>query len=274
MAVIDSSPELMSLFKEGMANGWDAGRFAAAVQGTDWYKDQSSAQREWDILRLSDPATAAARVAERTQLIQQTASSLGISLSKNGLGEIVSQSLSMGLNTAQIQGDIASKWAYNKNVAQTGLAGQTIDKLRTAANDYMVPLSDQTINAWTEKVLAGNATADDFTEYAKQQSASMFPVWSQQIKSGLTAQQLADPYRQTAAQLLGIDPNSVNFMDPKWRALIDTVDPKTGQHVPLSLADAQTQIRSNPTFGYDQSANGRQTAAQLTTQLAQAFGAI
>lgn len=42
----------------------------------------------------------------------------------------------------------------------------------------------------------------------------------------------------------------------------------------MLLADAQTQIRTDPVYGYDQSANGRQSAARLTTQLATAFGAL
>jgi len=276
-AVLNSNPELKALFASAMASGpdgWSSERFQAAVEGTNWWKKQSDATRQWKILSLTDPATAAARKAERVMLITQTAEGLGVKLSPAALSKIVNDSLTLGLDNAQIQGAIAKNWTYQAGVPESGVASTTIDSLKQASQDYLVPLSDQTINAWTEKVLAGNATAQDFTEYAKQQAHSLFPTMRAALDRGMTVQQYADPYKQLAAQTLNIDPNAIDFTDPKWRRALDQVDPTTKDRTVMSLSDWTKTLKTDPIYGYDKTAQAGQQSAAFVQQIAQTFGAL
>src|SRR5881394_153988 len=81
LAVINSDPQLRTLFAQGEAANWSQERFAAAVKGTNWYRRQSAAQREWYVLSREDPATAAARVQQRLGMVETEANQLGVSLS-------------------------------------------------------------------------------------------------------------------------------------------------------------------------------------------------
>lgn len=278
LAVINSSPDLQRIFKQVEAagpHGWDATRFQGAVEGTDWFRKQSDAQRQWQILSESDPATAKARIAERTQLITQTAAGLGVNLSPTVLAKIVNDSLALGFNDAQIQSDIAKNWTYKPQTASTGLAGASVNSFKQTAADYAVPLSDTAIQDWTQRVLNGNATAQDFTDYAKTQAKSLFPTLTGAIDAGQTVAQYADPYRQIASQTLGVNPDEVNWLDPKWQTAINqvTTDAKgVATRAPMSLSDWTAKIKTDPVYGYDQSAQGRQQGAQLATQIAQMFG--
>jgi hypothetical protein len=276
LAVLNSNPELKKIFQQAVApkNDWSTARFQAAVMNTTWYKTQSADTRQWLILQETDPATAKARVAARTTTITNAAGALGVKLSAQQLKDITSQSLLLGWTDAQVQGAISKDWNYNPSTAQAGLAGQTLDKINAAAAAYLLPLSDTTKNQWVQHVLSGLGTAEDFTEYAKQQAKSQFSWMAPQIDQGITVQQYLDPYRQQAAQLLGVGPDSIDFMDPKWRGLVETVDSKTAQRAPMTLADATTKMRTDPIYGFDQSQVGRQQGAQLVTQLASMFGNI
>lgn len=272
--VWSSSAELMNILKEGITNGWDTARVTSAVMNSNWYRTQSAPTREWITLREADPATASIREKARITTIQNTAGALGVNLSSAQLTEIASNSLLLGWTDAQVQRAIGADWTYNPNVAQKGLAAQALDKINTASQDYIVPVSAQAKQQWTSRVLAGTASVDDFTEYAKEQAAGLFPSWAKQIQAGATVRTLADPYAQQAGTILGINPSTIDWTDPKWRQLIDQVDPKTSDHSPMSLADAATTMRTNSAFGYDTSQQALQQGSALTTSLAQKFGAI
>jgi hypothetical protein len=55
--------------------------------------------------------------------------------------------------------------------------------------------------------------------------------------------------------------------------ILNQVDPKTGQRVSMSLDQALSAFRTDPTWGYDQTDKAKQDATQLATQLQQKFGA-
>lgn len=270
--VFNSNPDLMNTLKQALDGGWDGEQFSAHVMNTNWYKTTSAATREWQILQTGDPATAKQRIAARTTTIQDTAGALGVALSAKQLQQVTSDSLLFGWTDAQVQAAIGKSWSYDPHAVQSGLAATSIQAIRKTASDYLVPLSDATMQQWGTNILEGRASAQDFTAYAQSEAKRNFAVWGNQIDAGMTVKQLADPYGQLAGQALGIDPNSIDWSQSKWRSLIDQVDPKTNQHVPLSLSDAQSKIRTDPVYGYDTSAEGTQTAAKLATTLSQMFG--
>jgi hypothetical protein len=92
------------------------------------------------------------------------------------------------------------------------------------------------------------------------------------LDAGRTVTDFADPYKQSAVQITGINPDEFNLSDPKWRKAIDQVDPATGNRTVMSLADWQTKLRTDSVYGYDQTAQARQAASQLVTSLGQRMG--
>jgi hypothetical protein len=272
LSVLNSHPDLKKLFADSVKYGYTDDQFVAKLRATKWFQTTSETARNWSILQGADPATARQRMVARQATIAQTAASLGVSLTAAQLKDITNNTLMFGWTDLQTRQAISKDWHYGATTPTAGLAGQTIDQLRKTASDYLVPLSDNTLNQWTQNVLSGSATADDFTEYAKQQARSMFPTLSADIDRGVTVQQYADPYKQIAAQTLNINPEDVNFMDPKWRSALDNVDPTTKQRQPLSLSDWSAKIKTDSQYGYDTTAGARDQAAGLISSLNQAFG--
>ena len=149
-----------------------------------------------------------------------------------------------------------------------------MDTINKATQDYLVPVSDQTKQTWAQQIMSGYSSPNDYLEYAKTQAKSLFPSLAGAIDQGLTVSDYADPYRQLASQTLGINPNSVSFLDPKWRKAIDQVDPKTGNRTVMTLADWTTMLKKDPAYGWDKTPQAATEAANLTTKLAQMFGAL
>src|SRR5688500_713111 len=56
-------------------------------------------------------------------------------------------------------------------------------------------LPSSSLKTWTEKVIRGEATADDFEDYLKTQAVALFPMFKSQIDLGVTPDQWVDPYR-------------------------------------------------------------------------------
>jgi hypothetical protein len=272
MSVLNSNPELKALFAKAVKQTWSGDKFIAELRGTGWFRRTSDSARQWQILVGADPTTAAQRRKARLTTLVTEAAQLGVKMTTAQFWALRDNSLMFGWTDQQVRQVMGAAWKYSPTTASAGLAGQTVAQLKQTAQEYAVPISDAAINSWTQKTLEGLATADDFKSYAIQQAKSLFPTMTDQIDKGMTVDQIADPYRQSAAQLLGINPADVDFMQPKWREAIDKVDTTTGKRTVQSLADWQTQVRSDSRYGYDKTAGARQQASQLTDALSKTFG--
>jgi hypothetical protein len=109
--------------------------------------------------------------------------------------------------------------------------------------------------------------------YAIEQAKSLFPGLTAALDAGQTVDQYADPYKQIATQELNVNPADIQWTDPKWMKALNQVDPKTGARTSMSLDQWLSTLRTDPTYGYDQTNKAGQQAAQLATQLSQRFGA-
>jgi hypothetical protein len=274
LTVFYSNPELAQVFATAVAKDYTPQMFQAAVQNTKWYQTTSASARAWAILSETDKATAAAQTTERKLTVQLISQQLGTTMDAATLNQMATDSLLFGWTSDQIKSNLAQHWTYQPGTAQKGLAATAMDTINKATQDYLVPVSDQTKQTWAQQIMSGYSSPADYLEYAKTQAKSLFPALAAAIDQGLTVNDYADPYRQIASQTLGINANSVSFMDPQWRKAIDQVDPKTGNRTVMTLADWTTMLKKDPVYGWDKTPQAATEAANLTTKLAQMFGAL
>ena len=77
-----------------------------------------------------------------------------------------------------------------------------------------------------------------------------------------------------ASQTLGIDPNQVDFSDPKWAAAINVKDPKTGDVRSMNYDEWTTYLKQNDNYGWQDTADGRKQAQSFVNDLGVAFGKV
>lgn len=154
---------------------------------------------------------------------------------------------------------------------------QTLEQAyKATAADYMVPTSDQGAAQYVAQLvgsgLQGTAINDQLKTYFQTQAKSLYPTMAAAIDAGITPKAYTAPYQAVAAQLLGVPPDSINMMDPKYIRAVTQKDPKTGMPTAMSLFDWQQTLMSDPTYNYTSSQNAKDRASSLAQGIAEMFG--
>ena len=272
-AIIQGVPELTKLIKNAVSQKWSDSKFTYELQQTKWYKTTSASARTWDTNKKLDPASTQQQIDARSALIRESALNLGVNLDDATIAKLSEDSLRGNWDQQILDNSIgaeASKTSAGMSGLRTGFLGQ---ELKQTAADYGIQLSDQTFNMWVEKVARGQENTKSFKQYALNTAKALFPSITVQLDQGLTFQQITDPYKQTAARTLEINPETIDFTDPKWsKAITFTTD--KGEQRPMNSNEWGNYLRSERSLGYEYTNEARSRAYQVTSGLANLFGKI
>lgn len=278
-AFFNSDPSLKNLINsfsgQDPTNATTLARFQAALKDTPWYKTHSIAQRSWAQLQTGDPTEAAHQLLTMQQQITQQSKQMGVPLNGAQVKAMATSALSMyGQNVPQgtLSSMIGAEFKYNPGGSYSGDVGNDITTLKDLATSYGVPISDQTLQGWLHNIVQNGVDPKSYTDYLKMQAVSLHPTLKPQLDQGLTFQQAVDPVRQVAAQKLSIDPATVDFGQAKWQNLLQATDPSKGVIVPLTLAQVQQKVMSDPVYGYDKSPAGMADQSSLAGALRSELG--
>ena len=270
-AIIKSIPEVATLLQNAVSNDWSEAKFNYELSQTTWFKTTSTSARSWDLSEQTDPASAQQRVDNQAAQIKAKALSLGIRLDDTSVAKLAKDSLRGGWDETTITNSIGSQAMQSTTgVSQlrSGFIGQT---LRQTAADYGVSLSDDTFNQFVNKVATGQETQSSFQQYALQMAKSLFPGIAAQLDAGQTYKQITDPYKQTAAQILEMNPENIDFVDPKWSKAVTFVTDK-GEQRPMNYNEWGDYLRQTRSFGYEFTSEAQSRAYGVANDLARLFG--
>lgn len=270
-AIVKSIPEVATLLQNAVANDWSDAKFQYELSQTTWFKTTSSSARAWDLSEQSDPASAQQKVDNQAAQIKAKALTLGIRLDDTSVAKLAKDSLRGGWDETTITNSIGSQAMQSTaGVSQlrSGYIGQT---LRQTAADYGISLSDDTFNQFVNKVATGQESQNSFQQYALQMAKSLFPGIAAQLDAGQTYKQIVDPYKQTAAQILEMNPENIDFVDPKWSKAVTFVTDK-GEQRPMNYNEWGDYLRQTRSFGYEFTSEAQTRAYGVANDLARLFG--
>lgn len=276
-------PELLAIIDK--AGVWDALAYAAqnnqsnaqlqaALQNTPYYRSTTQADRGWDITTVIDPATAAQRLGEYAQQINNLASQTGIVLDPTTLTQLTKEAAANQWSSTLLRNNYVYAAHGIHTSGTTGENATDFNLVHQLASEYGVPISDQAAFLWADRLTAGSVDVNAVKGYMIEQAKSLYPGLAGALDQGITVAQYSDPYKQVAARELNINPNDFNLSDPKWSAALSQVDPKSGNKIPMSLDQWQTTVRTDPRYGYDHTLGAQSQASSLVTTLAKQFGAL
>lgn len=273
---IMNKPGVWDALVEAIQGGWgpSSDRFKVRMQQTEWYRQTPATERDWYIHSAIDPASAQQEIGEVSQRINNLRNRTGIELPPEVLTDITNRAAANKWSDSELRNNYVYAARGIHTGPSTGEGATDFNTVKTLASDYGVPISDQTAFLWADRLTAGSVDQNAVKGYMIEQAKSMYPSLAGAIDAGFTVRAYADPYAQVAARELNINPDDFQLSDPKWSAALSQVDPKTGQKMAMSLDQWQTQLRTDPKYGYDQTLGAQSQAASLTTALAQKFGAI
>lgn len=251
----------------------------AAVYPTPIVQEYNSIQQNLDKLKALSPGEYKAKVDIATNIVDTEINKQG--LTKTISAENRQKLIDAALNNAWSSADqrlIQAVGAYFNVGATKGLtsgtaAADVISQLKGLAADYMIPISDQTLDEMGKSISQGYTTLATQESWFKQQAASLYPFMAGTIDSTKPSVWFG-PLKQLIVQNLDVPIGSIDFNDPsgKWMNLATVKDPATGANIARSNADAVKEMRTNPIYGYDKTPGGIQAGFAIGTKLRSLMG--
>lgn len=269
LSVFLGDPEVGPLLQRGAREQWSPQRLEAELQQTNFWRRTSESQRQFDALMSQQPAEARQQVSARASEIAEQARQIGMPVDPRRLNQIATDSLRFGWQGTQLRDALTADFDYQAGMG--GQAGEAARQVKELAGQYLIPLSDQAVDNWTERIVSGAADQEAYRAYLVEQAKSLFPGMAGALDKGVTVSQYADPYKQIAARELEVAPEQIDLMDPKYRVMLDQVD-KQGNRTAMTLSQASEYLRGRPEWQQTGAANEK--AAALTESLLRSFGKV
>ena len=271
-----SQPGVLQVYADAINNTWAPDRIQSALENTDWWKNTPDTARQWQALQITDPATAAQKLQQYSEWINDAMAQTGVKLDTAGgmaspSFQFFAKAVTQGWDQSRVKYELLAQ--SNPSANTGGDIGGNAAQIRALASEYALPMSDAAIMQYAKQMSQGAIDMNGVKGYIVSQAKSLFPQLSAAIDSGVTVKQFAAPYVQMAQQELNVNPDSINFTDPKWMRLLNQVDPKTGQRAPMPLDQALQTMRTDPVYGYDSTHQAGADATALANAIDQKMGA-
>lgn len=267
-------PGVQETILKAAAEGWDNGKLQAALENTSYWKTTTRQQRAWDVAVATDPATAQRQFFLGAKRVQDMRLKLGVEITEDDYTRIASDAVRNGWSDDVTRTALlGAHAARGYRPAAGGDFGGTVTQLRSLAKDYGVTISDETLYAHATRLLDGAMDEVGAADYMRNQAKSRYARNAQLVAAldaGLSVRQFADPYVQTAAKELAINPEIVDLSQSKWARFLEE-SPEPGQQG-MTLDQWRQIVRSDEQYGWDRTQAARDEAAQLTAQLGRKFG--
>ena len=270
-AIVKQNQEIASLLLLATEQGWDESKFQYQLEQTNWWKDTTGAAREFSIREQRDPSTVATEINNKAAELQAFGVQIGLTPGSVDYNQIARDSLRFGW------GDQVTQNALNYRATQSVagryslLNGYYGDKVRDLMRDYGQSLPNETLQIYVNDLATGAQSLETLKLEAEEAAKAMFPSIADRIARGQTVTQIAQPYRNTAASILEVDPNSIDFTNSEW-AKAFTVQNADGSQRTMNFNEWGDYLRTNRQFGYEYTTQAKQRAYQVANQLADLFG--
>jgi hypothetical protein len=244
---MESDPELANIYSQAVAGTWSTDQFQAAVQNTDWWKNNSDSARKMLQEKYANPAQYQQDIQNKAIQLTDLASKLGVHLSATGMASLADLALVTNMNDVQINGYLSKYLELSQQGHFSGYAGQVELGVREYAREMGVPLSDDYVERAVSSIVSGTDSLQARRAGIQTIAEQTFPAYASLIKEGVTVGQIAAPYLATQAKLWEVDPNKIDLFDPTLRGALQQTTPQGQNAIPsqMPLYDFEKQLRSN-----------------------------
>lgn len=266
MLWVKDIPELASKLADAAKYKWTPAQFQGELEGTDWWKTHSDSLRKYTTLR-ADPATYQQSLSDHSSLVKTIAGTYGITLNDEQVNTLADNWLKFGWDPKIAQQSVVNMATYDPN--QGGAIGAQVGAVKGLAKDYFMPMSDQDAWNYARNISAGTMTADTVTGLLREQAKSSYPSLADIIDKGGTPKQAMSGQINMAAQLLEVDPSTVDLTTPQYNQIIAHADDK-GQVRPMTTYETSQFVKNKDEYWKTNNAN--KEVSGILGQLGSVFG--
>jgi hypothetical protein len=245
---------------------------AGELRQRQFYKNQYEQLR-----KTADPDTAARLdqtseygrgLAYTKQRISDAAKQLGATISTDELDILARDIYDLGYEDkgAMVSAAIRGKIKYSPGAVVGGQAGELLRDLEKTAAANGMDLQKQfgnSIQYWLQNMAQGESV-ETYKQIIRERAKIGLPdKVGSLLDKGVDLETIYDPYRQTMAAVLEINPETIKLDDPTLRAAI-------GPDKEMTLFDYQRNLRKDPRWQYTN--NARETVSGIAQQVLRDFG--
>jgi hypothetical protein len=229
-------------------------RFAAELQGVDFYNELATSGKVKEIKKIVGD----------------------LGFDSTDFSKFVTDSINFGWTGETLKAE-TYKEVFRKNPDGT-YANPTSIKRATAGNDYLnVQLIAKNFfnsapQSSIESVLTGGITTADFQRQQREIAKKRYGHLADLIDQGVTLEDLAGNYKQTAAKLLEVDPNTIDMSQGDYEVALSFGE--EGKKRAMTTGEWEKLLRTDSRYGWEKTENAKSEARSLANNLAQAFGRI
>ena len=261
LALKATDPTLEKAWQAYLAGKMD--EFQTLVLASDFYRNNNAIARQRKIAQTNQPGVYAKdldgyKISAKKRLVQQ-----GIQWSP-GVEKQVELGYQNGMTEDQVDLLIVKSGSMGK---LGGSTMSTVSSLQSFANAYGVGNLLNT-SYWDTKstaLFAGETTTDDIMNDIKNLSASAYPAYAEGIKNNVSLSALASNVTSTVANLLELDPDTVDFNNPLVKRIMGYVNPATGKQEVMPQWMVDKTVKSSKDWLFTN--NARDTLDSLTTKV-------
>lgn len=262
-ALIKQYPELAQVWELFLAGNITDAKLA--YYNTAYYQNLSSTSKNRSALKATqkgvyDQQLESYRLAQKKRLIAK-----GINLDDTTFNSITESAFDLGMDDNQL--DLKAIGAFTGKLGGTPL-GAT-QSLKEYANAFGMSYQEKDFDSWSRNIFSGTTTVEDLQQKIRQDAASAFPAYADQINKGVSVDALASAYKSSMANILEIDPDSIGYNDPTLRRALQTVG-TDGKPVTKPLWQFEKELRMDSRWEYTN--NARDTVDSLSLKVLRDWG--
>ena len=250
--LIAEIPEIEGLFEQAVADGafesqTGINNFINNVIDSEWWKENGPSAREAFAIRTSDPAAYAEMLDDARVAVEARARELGAQLDSATIENMANRYVTDGWSQRGYLMDraLADKIGVTEGPAGAFVPGDFAEQLRRIAINNGLNFDNEYYLSAARSVASGLRSEDQWIQDVRQQAASYWPAYSEQILAGTDARSLASGYINIMSRTLEIDPFSISLDDPFIRKATTMLD-DSGNPRPMSLWEFQQDLRNDP----------------------------
>lgn len=266
LALKATDPNLEKAWQAYLAGKMD--EFQTLVLASDFYRSNNAVARQRKTAQTNQPGVYAKdldayKISAKKRLIQN-----GVQWTP-GVEKQVELGYQNGMTEDQVDQLIVKSGAMGKLGGNTM---STVSSLQSYANAYGVGnlLNSSYWDTKSTALFAGETTADDIMNDIKNLSASAYPAYADGIKNNVSLSALASNVTSTVANLLELDPDTVDFNNPLVKRIMGYVNPATGKQEVMPQWMVDKTVRSTDEWLYTN--NAISTLDSLTTKVFSDWG--
>lgn len=267
MEWVHAIPELNTLVQNADKYRWTSEEFVAQLHNTDWWKQTQPSIRDFESLQASDPAQFSQKVSNNASLVKLYAGTQGVQLSDADAQSMGSDMLKFGWNDQQMHAAVMGKATAGST---GGALGAEVDKIKGLGKQFLTNVNDTQAMQWAQDIAAGRYDESTVTQALRSQAKASYPSLSDYIDSGGVPTNYFSNQINAAAQLLEVDPSTIDLTSPKFSQIVSYADPTSGKVRPMTQSETERFVKN--TDDYWKTDGAQQQVDSMVSTIGSIFG--